>query len=274
MEIRSFRPDAEKPSSFVNTTYDFREGAMQSFLDRNNRKFGRLDVTQERVMRANHYMHWFVGTFPNEVEYIFPYALAHQESWEIKSPVKGNKVHLAVDYRFTFFDEDPGEGKRVYILDPEKGFLPIEGDARWDRSLNKDWRIERFRVEKSALVGDIWMPIEITSELAVGAGFGRGNVIKTKVNDIEYGSVVDADVELVFPEDTQIVDAIKGITYMTDAKGAPIQSTVEKLYDLDPSQAVTPEVEEAGTNYYLVIVGSVMIASALFFSVRKKMARR
>jgi hypothetical protein len=93
------------------------------------------------------------------------------------------------------------------------------------------------------------------------------------VTDITHGQVTMADMHLEFPEGTAVVDAINGIFYKTDASDNAIESTIEPLYDVDPSQVkMPPPPKEKYTiiNYILMTIGIVMILWALYTMIQKR----
>ncbi len=176
---------------------------------------------------SNPYVYWFdrKGPQPDHVmgEYLFPYLIHRQNEFEIKVPVAGDKVQLTVPWQ-PWWTDKPG-GKRVYVLDPRKGFLPIRCDSRWDGDTpaqgKPHWRIERFAVEDSRLVGDVWMPIRLKEETAASTVPDSVAVYETKVSRIEFGTVKPGDLTVPFTEGMHVVDTIEGVSYTADAQGKP-----------------------------------------------------
>jgi hypothetical protein len=92
-----------------------------------------------------------------------------------------------------------------------------------------------------------------------------------EISDIEFGTVTKKDVELLFPEGTEVVDAIRGISYKTDAKGNAIEATIEPLYGLDPAHVAEIPVKKFGLlNYVFAAAGLILIITALCLKFRKK----
>jgi len=98
------------------------------------------------------------------------------------------------------------------------------------------------------------------------------NIHTLQITDVEFGTVKQSDVEIVFPEGTEVVDAINGTFYKTDARGNPIESTMEYLYDFDPSHAAVPlpEPESRTVNYVLMVIGIVLILIALYMMLHQR----
>jgi len=181
------------------------------------------------------YIYWFDhrGRKPSTYldEYLFPYLIGHQDQFEIKAPIADGKVQLTVPWQ-PLWAEKPG-GKRVYVLDPQKGFLPIRCDSRWDdvtlRVGGPQWRIERLEVQESRLVGDVWLPTRLTNEVATPSAHKLHTVCELKVWRIEPGSVKPGDFFLSFTAGMQVRDTIEGVTYVADAQG----NAVDPKFDPD-----------------------------------------
>jgi LPXTG-motif cell wall-anchored protein len=92
---------------------------------------------------------------------------------------------------------------------------------------------------------------------------------------MEYGKVTKKDVTLTFPEGTEVTDAINGISCTTDANGNSIESTIEALYGLAPSQVKMPGQKPNRTwNYALIVLGLLMMGTGvyLYFDKRRRNA--
>ncbi len=180
----------------------------------------RIDTEQDPLTIENRYAYWLDGGHNAMSEYLIRYLLEHRDSFKIDSPANGDIV-LSVDWKPVWSDRPLGT--RELILDPVKGFLPINGKAHWEKKgpdgkLN--WRSEEFVVEKSQLVGDVWMPTKLT-ELLVASTLGPEivNVFETEVTRIESGTVKPHDLEIPFLTGMKIVDAIKGVAYTVGPNG-------------------------------------------------------
>ena len=179
----------------------------------------------------NRYILWLDGKHsldllygqPRRDDYLFHHLVDHQAQFEITPLPDRDKVRLAFDWKPSWATS--AGGKRVYLLDPQKGFLPVECDSRYDDPSTmpprKLWRIEKFFVEESRLVGDVWMPTKLTETLAASTVPDRISVWAIKVLRIERGTVKPADLMVRFTEGMNIVDVIEGVTYVADAQGNP-----------------------------------------------------
>jgi len=162
----------------------------------------------------HHVMEW--GNF------LFSYLLERKDEFEIEAPAAGDKVRLTLPWQ-SARAEKPG-GKRVYLLDPRKGFLPIRYDARYDsppESAHPRWQTEKLVVEESRLVGDVWMPIKLRETGFMSLFPDTVGVRETEVLRIEQGTVTRADLMVPFTEGMEVIDAIKGVRYVADAQGNP-----------------------------------------------------
>ncbi len=186
--------------------------------------YGRIDTKHNPAVGDNQYRYWLNGDYPRWQEYLFRYLLSRRGEFEIEAPVEGDKVRLTVGYQPSWAKESGG--KRAFLLDPQEGFLPIRGDSRWDGSPGRDgrpqWRVEKFTVTQSKLVGDVWMPIEMRFAIACSAATVPGfTVYDMTVSKIEGGKVTPADLEVPFTEGMFVVDAIKGVSYKAGPDGQP-----------------------------------------------------
>jgi len=160
-------------------------------------------------------------------QYFFEYLMARKDTYEIKSPVSGDKVQLIV----------PRHGhKQVFLLDPQKGFLPIRFEARGDipaaKGRERFWSEVRFEVQESRLVDNIWMPIKMRSRSLCSQGVLT--ISETKVSRTAVGSVTRGDLLLPFTKGMPVVDVIEGITYTADAQGnatGPVKDDLNWKHD-------------------------------------------
>ena len=177
---------------------------------------------------SNPYVYWFDHMDPTADralgDYLFPYLIRHQDQFDIKAPIAGDKVQLTVPWQPSWAKK-PG-GKREYLLDPQKGFLPIRCQSRWDDVTSPgkpQWRVESFVVHESRLVGDVWMPTKLTDETIVSHMPNFISVCEVKVPRIESGDVEPSDLFVPFTEGMQVQDTIEGVTYVADAQGNATQ---------------------------------------------------
>jgi LPXTG-motif cell wall-anchored protein len=88
--------------------------------------------------------------------------------------------------------------------------------------------------------------------------------------EMEQGKVTKGDVTMKFPIGTEVTDAIQGISYKTDVDGEPIESTIQPLYGLDPSQVKLPEPPKRKINIVFIVAGSLLIITALYLYFKKR----
>jgi beta-lactamase regulating signal transducer with metallopeptidase domain len=161
---------------------------------------------------------------PTGEDYLFRYLLNHKDQFEIEARVEGDKVRLTVPWQPAWAGAPGGSGRRVYLLDPRKGFLPIHCASRYDNSpteQRRSWREETLAVEESRLVGDVWMPSVLRETSAHSLSPDEIEVLETKASRIESGAVKPSDIQVRFPEGMKVIDAIEGVEYVVDAKGNP-----------------------------------------------------
>ncbi|WP_417376261.1 hypothetical protein [Gimesia maris] len=219
-----FRPDEEEANQWVSDSYDAKQRITRGTITNKTHSFGRIDRVHDTIIRDNHYIYWLRGEYPDKSEYLFQDMIDRKTSFEIQAPVDSGKVQLTIKYQPYWTNKL--YGSRKMILDPERGFLPIRGESRWREFPGLDrkprYRIERFTVSKSKLVEDVWMPVEIREDTMSSSAPDIISTQEIKVTRIEHGKVKPTDLVVPFTEDMTIVDAIKGVTYVTDEDGKPV----------------------------------------------------
>ena len=284
MDMELFLPNKAVPTQQVSTFYDSINGVNMGLFkadEMKDRFFGRIDSKQDHAISENHYRawlqdSWFAEDMLNKNAFIFPYLIEHVKLWEITSPVENNYVQITVPYKSPWVSVSNSDGNRVILLDPEKNFMPIKGVSRWDGlsgDNEKRWWEEKFSVDESLLINDVWMPTSLWESINASSAPEVLTISKMRIKEIEHGKLKGQDLKFVFPEGTEVTDAINGISYKTDANGNPIQSTVEALYGLDPSQVKMPGSEPSRRiNYIFMILGIGMIIVALYLQFKKRFA--
>ena len=264
---------------------DGKEGVTKNYLnsppDTGDAFWGRIDTKEDPITRENYYTAWLNDNFnygyspqPTGDYFLFPGLLRYKDHWKIAVDSIERVVKLSSPYPQVFI-ADEFVGIRKLTLDPEKGFMPLIEEYRWDAKFQNtnDWYEGGFFVEDSVLVGDVWMPVKVTSYFRTPSHQENEVLIKMNIAEMKQGQVSKSDMSLKFPEGTSVVDAINGIAYKTDARGNPIQSTIEPLYGLDPSQVKMPEPPKSTINMVLMTIGIVMILIGLYIAVMKRLRK-
>ncbi|GHT23047.1 hypothetical protein FACS189419_06460 [Planctomycetales bacterium] len=273
------------------SSFDRQEGIMRgTFWEErygDKRLAGRIDTVQDRVVTENRFWHWLRADFVTsetsgdirEDQHIFPLLVSTANDWKIQLLSEQQMIQLDIQFIAHISDDLKFPGKATFILDYQKGFMPIKGKSynegffspkRAERG-DKSWQDRNFTVEKSVLVGSIWMPTHLQEEQTSSVIPGFCNIFKMEISDIEFGTVTKKDVEIQFPEGAEIVDAIEGVFYKTDANGKPIETTIEPLYELDPqSVAEIPEKKYPVANYIFIGAGLLLIGVALYLIYKER----
>lgn len=234
---------------------------------------GRLDTQYDPILYYNRfYLSWIDGgileTAWNGVKYIFPHLLEHRDEWEIKATDDGDKIELSMPYLRDEYIEC--SGRFSVILDPKKGYFPIQGTLHFDGTFQQtedtvatSYRRDFFEVRQSEEVQGIWMPTELYTFLSVNPD--RCNVNIANVSNIVFGKLQPTDLELKFPEGTEVFDAIQGITYKTDANGEPIEAIYVDTPHIEP-----PETKpDRKLNHIVMALGFSLIAVSLYCLYRR-----
>ncbi|WP_417392116.1 hypothetical protein [Gimesia sp.] len=223
MDSDMFRPQDKRASQWISDGFDGKKRVSRSTFTDKTHKYGRIDTIHDTLLRDNHFLFWLSGEYPSQEIYLFQDIIKHKDDFVIQAPVEGKFVELKIDYQPSW-TRKPG-GKRVFLLDPNKGFLPVRGISRWEAMPasggQRQWRIERFVVSESRLAGDVWMPIQLREEILASPAPKTIAVHEIKVTHIEHGKVKPTDLVVPFTEGMTIVDAINGVTYVTDEDGKP-----------------------------------------------------
>jgi len=285
--MRIDAPSSGDYHQMVSIFFDGREGITKNYVNTPDNVadtfFGRIDTSEDPMIRENRYTAWLSGNFLTEFHgedyFIFSCLMQHKEQWEIELDAAGRRVKLTSPYPERFV-ADSFDGTRKLILDPQKGFMPLSGEFRWEATWNdrNRWSEERFVVEESLLVDGVWMPIRMLIRLRSSFHPEIETFFRMSISDITHGQVSEADMFLRFPEGTSVVDAIAGVSYRTDARGNAIPSTIQPLYELDPSMILDPlfggdvPLPESRTWFFrhaLTIIGLIIILVALYLAFRK-----
>ena len=278
-----------EPGQWVDLVWDSREGILKNMFQSRSvegRTFGRIDTQLDQVVMFNDaFAFWLQGgaidnrTPANLLEphpYLFPHLLENENVWVIEClPQEGN-VRLSFEYTPKFpliMYVKNTVGKRTLTLDSSKGFMPVSGMSRWNIEFDNRrdaWKEERFDVEESQMVAHVWMPIRLKTVVRSSAASDRFSIRRINVSEISHGNVTRADVTLQFPKGTEVTDAIDGTAYKTDARGNPIESTTEPLYDIDPSHVEIPQPKgKSPIQYVFLVIGILLILLAFYMMFRK-----
>jgi len=276
--------DPNAPPQVSFSYWNAREGVVKGTFqseDMPGRIFGRVDTQYDSVLGLNNCFTFFLAGGGSEEKephlYLFPHLIENESRWVIVSLSEEGKIQLSFEFEPKDVFVGGGDtGKRTLVLDPDKNFMPVRGVMRRTATLEDGelfWREESFYVEESQLVAHVWMPTKLkyVSQQSRPVALTDFNIRRSNISEISHGNVTKADVTLQFSEGTEVVDVLKGISYKTDARGNPIQSTIEPLYGLDPSQVKMPEPPKSKINLMLMTVGILMIIIGLYLAIVKRL---
>jgi hypothetical protein len=278
MVTDEFDTNQNQPLHRITDVFDQAKGvrkAVQIYYTENQSPTGRVDTVHNPIIKLNSYLAW-IGGMSGDLHYKSFYEfidlLEHRNEWIIETDVDSHLVRLTTIYppRFTM---EQYEGKRTLLLDPMKGFMPIDGEITWYGVSGgyENWEETCFVVDESKQVGNTWMPTLMTLYFRTKVTENKFTLIKMKITDIEHGQVTEKDMVFKFPENTRVVDAIQGVSYKTDVNGEPIDSTIEPLYGLDPSQVKLPsEPPKRNINIVFIVAGILLILTSLYLQFKKR----
>jgi hypothetical protein len=274
MSIDEFDTD-KQPIHRIIDVFDQGKGVrkgVQFYYKEESPPTGRIDTVYNPIEQLNTYLAWIGGVnIHGKSFYIFTDLLEHQDEWIIETDFDSPLVRLTTSYppRSTM---ERYEGRRTLLLDPMKGFMPIDSEVTWHGKDGnyENWEEQCFIVDESKLVGNIWMPTLMTLYFRTKITAHKFTLIRMKITEIEHGQVTDKDMVFKFPENTRVVDAIQGVSYKTDANGEAIESTIEPLHGLDPSQVKSPEPPKRNINIIFIVAGIVLIVISLYLQFKKR----
>jgi hypothetical protein len=257
-----------EPGLFASSHFNASDGTVRGVarIPNRNRVYGRIGVDRDPPTEANRFDYWLDGEHNGMAEYLFRYLVDHREEYTVEVPFEVDKIRLTVPWQPR--SSNKPLGTREFVLDPLKGFLPVRGFARREEKLRTGivrWRTEEFIVEESRLVGDVWMPSKL-KELIGGSVLGPNvvNVYNTEIHRIEAGTVKPEDLEIHFPVGTEVIDAIKGLHYFTDASGNPSGPVEKEVGGVFLNEIPVPVMKPPFPyGRWLFIAGAVVVVGGL-----------
>jgi hypothetical protein len=223
----SYRIDSEKggadvlkPNEFAESSFDSRTGLVTktSRFSESPRMFGRIDRDQSYDIRENRYAYWLDGKPDSQTnaDFLIRQLVDQSDHYEIEVLAGRPEVGLTIPW-IPPWSKTP-LGTRTFLLDPVKGFLPIQGRAHLEQPRPNGkliWRDEEFFVGASQLVGDVWMPTKLKEQIrASPTGPDHVAIWETEVTLIKAGSVTEEDLIVHLLEGTEVVNVIEGSAYV------------------------------------------------------------
>jgi hypothetical protein len=228
----SYRIESEKggaevlnPVEFGNSGFDSCTGVVTSTVRfaSSPRIFARIGFDHDVDIREDRYAYWLDGKPDKmgEADYLIRDLVGQFDEYIIEAPVEQDKVRLTIPWQPVWSGKPIGT--RQFILDPGKGFLPIRGTAYCkleETGGEPMWRSEDFSVGASRSVRDVWMPTNL-KELIRASSTGEDHIVvwETDVTKIESGTVTATDLAVPFLAGTEVVDAIRGVSYVVGPGG-------------------------------------------------------
>jgi len=163
-------------------------------------------------------------------------------------------------------------GERRMWFDPEKSFLLVRMHYRFDKESGY-WEEWRFSVSETIESRGVWFP-RAFREVARASFMedGIASINDTTVSSFELGTVEQGELVVPFAEGMRIVDAVQGVSYVSDEDGHPIVGTVDRLVWSAEGQPSEPR--RGLYSVGLVIAGVVVVVVALSIRVAGSRASR
>lgn len=246
------------------STFDPRIGQSKSFGSNVavQGQFGRVDVEHDLLIRTNRLGFW-VGSYDGFSRYGWISSTLSKDEWELERSNEDQSVVLLTVPMLDDHGQNKKVGHRTLWLDEAKGYLPI----RMATSTNDEyWRKESFRVEDSIQLNTTtWFPTSLVEELQTFAlGENVISIFETKVSNVELGTVTEKDLELVFPENTLVIDVVAGVSYLANGQGGAIgkkRPIVGGLVaEADP---VDENIQLSSNSYYSLIIMNLAVLAII-----------
>ena len=175
----SYRIDSDKggvnvlnPDEFAESSFESVTGVVTSTVrhSQSPRVFCRIGLNQSYDLRENRYAFWLDGKPErhDQADFLIRALVDQFDHSMLESPVRQDRVHLTFPWQPPWSNKPLGT--RQFILDPNKGFLPVQGTAHLETPKSNGallWRSEEFLVEESRLVGDVWMPTKLKEQIRI-----------------------------------------------------------------------------------------------------------
>lgn len=211
------------PLQHVSSSFDAREGRSRGTVKSSRLKgtYARIDQVHSPVIVHNRYVNWLDGVQNSHAHHVFRLALNARSELQVELSPKDS--FIIVKFPWTPYREPKPIGEWVLHLDPIKGFLPIQAYGQWEKgtpTLNQSYRREKFIINESLLVGDVWMPASIQEVVQASTlDSSLANVWNTKITEIRQGEVSAKDLVVPIEKGMRVVDAIAGVSYTADEAG-------------------------------------------------------
>lgn len=113
--------------------------------------------------------------------------------------------------------DDKSTTQYTYLLDPRKGYSITRLAYKWDRfpaPNNHQYDYRDTSVEESKEFGGIWLPTKLSMLMTSSHVPGQGTLYSFTVSDLSLGTVTSNDLAVDFPKGSEVLDDIKGVTYI------------------------------------------------------------
>jgi hypothetical protein len=194
---------------------------------------GRIGLEHLPSMHANRVAFQLLGgsyiirPFCDKCDFLLQSLAACADKWHVDVDVREQQIVVSHPCRIAFIET--GTGTRKVFFDVAKGMLPARVDLdyrdEWvtslePRQLTPVWREERIVMNEPKDFGGFWMPMRIEERIRSSVlGPDVCSVYSTNVRQVVFGRVKGADLEVKFPPDTEVADAVKNVFYQTGPDG-------------------------------------------------------
>ncbi|MEQ9586635.1 MAG: hypothetical protein RJS97_01480 [Parvibaculaceae bacterium] len=273
VDTKQFGEDLEAKSKppLIQSGFNADEGVSRVRVQQPSGKItARIDTKQDIVIVHDRYSYWLTGADVPDSEFLFTYLLKNKDDWTLTTENEPSLVKLSVPWK-PLHSRNRAVGDKHVWLDPARGYMPVRGEARWE---NDGWRSEEFSVDEAQQIDGLWLPTTIT-EIIGSSSFGKTmpnavNVIETTTQNIKMGAVTEADVRVVFPKGTEVVDAIEGVAYTIGE--SDVRLGVEPLF-VGAGFVNEPEAPESTSFPWLIVINTTVVMLVIVFWLKARRKR-
>jgi hypothetical protein len=154
------------------------------------------------MIQLGKYHYWFDASFDEAHEFPISFLLKHQDAIKFAG-LSDDKQQVKISLLYESADGTPFKDFRTLWLDPNKGFMPVRMQRRWEYALDPPfYSVLATEVKKLEQVDGIWFPTHLTLTCTgrVSEEKGYATVYETTAGEIKLGKVTDVDLQEQFAD--------------------------------------------------------------------------
>ncbi len=253
----------DRPNQKVITSKNIKDGLAKSVAEQDTLKgvYGAIATEEDLMIRTGRFHYWFDASFDKPREFPISFLLKHKDTIQFQGLEEGDqliKISLDIQTR----NGTPFQESRTLWLDPQKGLMPLKMHWRWEYETVPPLYSEiETEIKELVQVQGVWLPVHFVETVIgrVSVADGYATVYETTASGIELGTMTDEDLDIRFPDGTEVEDRIKGAWFVA---GQSVQSA--------PSPA--PKTSRMASRWIVIanLVVLTVVAVAAWMSKRRR----